>query len=123
MADSFAIDIFPIPNAPAGQPTARFSPNPATVKVGNIVFFRNNDEVSTHWPVASSVPNTDPNKPDPKNPDLTGWWMDSPISTALPGEPTPSKEAFTPSAATSAGGVKYLDALHPDVTGVIIVTT
>lgn len=118
MADSFSIDIFQITDAPPGQPTARFSPNPATVQVGNIVFFRNNDEVNTHWPVASTVPNTDPNKPD-----RTGWWMDSPISTACSGEPTPSKQAFTPSAPTAAAGVKYIDALHPDVTGVIIVTS
>ena len=117
MPDSFSIDIFPIPNAPAGQPTARFSPDPANVKVGNVVFFRNNDQVNTHWPVASTVPNTDPN-----NPDRTGWWMDAPISTALPGQPTPSKEAFTPGAPTAAGGVKYLDAQNPNVTGTIIVT-
>jgi len=117
MPDPFVIDIFPIPNAPAGQPTARFSPNPANVKVGNVVFFRNNDTVHTHWPVASTVPNT-----NPANPDRTGWWMDSPISTALPGEPTPSKEAFTPSAATSSGGVTYLDAQNHSITGVIIVT-
>lgn len=117
MPDSFSIDIFPIPNAPAGQPTARFSPDPANVKVGNVVFFRNNDQVNTHWPVASTVPNTDPN-----NPDRTGWWMDAPIPTALPGQPTPSKEAFTPGAATAIGGVKYLDAQNPNVTGTIIVT-
>ena len=47
MPDSFAIDTVPIPDAPAGQPTAKFSPNPATVKVGNIVFFRNNDQLNT----------------------------------------------------------------------------
>jgi len=117
MPDTFSIDIFPIANAPAGPPTARFSPDPANVKVGNVVFFRNNDQVNTHWPVASTVPNTDPN-----NPDRTGWWMDAPIPTALPGQPTPGKEAFTPGAPTAAGGVKYLDAQNPNVTGTIIVT-
>lgn len=117
MADPFVIDIFPIPDAPAGQPAAKFTPNPANVQVGNVVFFRNNDTVNTHWPVSSKVPNTDPKKPD-----RTGWWMEAPISTASPGEPTPSKEAFTPSTPTDPGGVQYLDALFPDVKGVIIVT-
>ncbi len=117
MPDSFSIDIIPIPNAPPGKPKVYFNPNPANIKVGNVVFFRNNDPVNTHWPVASTAPNT-----DPKNPDRTGWWIDAPIPTALPGQPTPSKETFSPSAATAAGGVSYLDALHPNVTGVIIVT-
>ena len=116
--DTFPIDIIPIGNAAEGQPTAQFHPNPARITVGNVVFFRNHDQVNTHWPVACTVANTDPN-----NPDRTGWWMDSPISTASgPDKPTPGKEAFAPSVPTSAEGVKYMDALHPDVTGVIIVT-
>src|SRR5260370_28804108 len=98
MPDPFVIDIFPIPNAPAGQPIARFDPNPANVKTGNVVFFRNNDSVNTHWPVASTVPNTDPTKPTPENPNLTGCRIDSPIAPALAHLHTPSHNAFTPSA-------------------------
>ena len=118
MADTFAIDIVPVKDCIAGQPAAQFSPVPANVNVGNIVFFRNNDEKNAHWPVPATVPNVDPEKPD-----RTGWWMDSPIPTKLPDEPsTPSKEAFTPSVATAAAGVQYICALHPDEKGIIIVT-
>jgi len=118
MPDSFSIDIFAVPHCPPGEPKAKFSPTPANVSVGNVVFFRNNDEKHQHWPVPATVPNL-----DPKNPDRTGWWMDAPISTKLPGQPaTPSKEAFTPSVATAAAGVQYICALHPDEKGIIIVT-
>ncbi len=118
MPDTFAIDIFSVPNASSGQPKASFRPTPATVSVGNVVFFRNNDEHHDHWPVASTVPNL-----DPKNPDRTGWWMDSPISKKLHNDPAvPSKQAFTPSVATPAAGVQYICALHPNEKGIVIVS-
>ncbi|HLA61322.1 MAG TPA: hypothetical protein VK626_03670 [Nitrospiraceae bacterium] len=88
-----------------GQALAAFNPPSQTVKAGDVIYWRNNDEQAKHQvkPI---------NGPD------DAWW-DFPISQKLPAQPAPtSQQAVSFSAAAT---VTYVCALHPNEQGTIIV--
>ncbi|HZS46508.1 MAG TPA: plastocyanin/azurin family copper-binding protein [Blastocatellia bacterium] len=103
MAQTWIIAIDKVDNAPQGQPQAAYDPPSQTVTAGDIIYWRNNDDIP-HWPAPNAQSET--------------AWMDYQIPGKLQGQPAPtSQQAVSFSA---AGTYNYVCALHPDETGTIV---
>ncbi len=76
-----------------------FSPQTLNAQIGDAVFWRNNDQTTQHQPT-----------PDPGKPAL---WV----------PPIPGQNSSSQINLDTAGTISYQDALHPGITGKIVVAT
>jgi len=104
MAQNWIIAIDKVDQAPSGQPQAVFNPQSQTVTAGDVVYWRNNDDIA-HWPAPNAQSST--------------AWMDYQIPGKLHGQPAPTSQQAVSFGAK--GTINYVCALHPDETGVIVV--
>jgi plastocyanin len=88
-----------------GQTPAAFNPASLPVSAGDTIFWSNNT-ADPHWPA-----------PSPGVPRDT--WFDAEIPGKLPDQPAPASSQLT---FASAATVSYVCALHPQMTGEIVVT-
>jgi plastocyanin len=103
MATPYYIDINP---AASGDPKSKFSPPAAKAKVGQVIYWRNNDS-EAHWPVQKSLVKDSANK--------AGWWLqDAGVSGKLPDQDPPVTQEGVSSAVPWTAPVDYVCYLHPD---------
>jgi plastocyanin len=86
-----------------GQPGV-FNPSSLTVAAGDLIFW-SNDTSDAHWPAPAGQPED--------------TWFSYQIPGKLPDQPAPASPQISFPSATQ---VNYVCALHPQMTGVIIVT-
>ena len=105
MPQEVSIDINPIDN-PTHDRRAEFNPPTQTAMVGDLIFWRNNDEQEVH-------------QPKPVN-GANNAWVKAPISVKLDDQPGTSN-VHGEASGTTAKGKAYECVQHPNETGTLIV--
>ena len=105
---TIVIDINPI-GTPTPAQTAEFSPSNQPVKVGDVIFWRNNDERAEHQPMPVGGAADD--------------WVDR-IARSLNGQPATSNRFGFQKVPTPPGpnAVQYVCALHANEKGTLTVS-
>jgi plastocyanin len=89
-----------------GQSLAVFNPASLPVAVGDLIFWSNNT-ADPHWPSPAGKPKD--------------FWFDAEIPGKLPDQPAPTSSQIS-FASAGPPPVSYVCALHPQMTGEIVVT-